>query len=127
MNDRLKKSTPGRFSKVNAYQICRKWGGHYNYHNGKKTKNNACLACNGLQYRYHAVVMNNAANTTTLPELNLRSIELDGIDMSDYPDFCDAFISYAEAKDGTPLTDEQLELLNEDTEFVQILAHESFH
>ena len=71
--------------------------------------------------------MNNAANTTTLPELNLRSIELDGIDMSDYPDFCDAFICYAEAKDGTPLTDEQLELLNEDTEFVHILAHESFH
>jgi hypothetical protein len=71
--------------------------------------------------------MNNAANTTTLPEINLRSIELDGIDMSDYPDFCDAFICYAEAKDGTPLTDEQLELLNEDTEFVQILAHEFFH
>ena len=72
--------------------------------------------------------MNNSTNATdALPEIDLKSIELDGIDVADYPDFSDAFISYAEAKDGTPLTDEQLELLNEDTEFVQILAHESFH
>lgn len=72
--------------------------------------------------------MQNEINTATvLPELDLRSIELDGVDTRDYPDFCDAFITYAEAKDGTPLTSEQLELLNEDSELIQMLAHDSCH
>ena len=35
----------------------------------------------------------------------------------DYPDFCDAYIEYAE-KDGVPMTDEELEELNEDRDFV---------
>lgn len=34
--------------------------------------------------------------------------------MHDYPDFCDAYISYAEFKDGTVLTDAQLEQLNDE-------------
>jgi hypothetical protein len=33
--------------------------------------------------------------------------------MLDYPDFSDAFIHYVEFKDGTPLTDEQLEDLSQ--------------
>jgi hypothetical protein len=33
--------------------------------------------------------------------------------MLDYPDFSDAFIRYVEFKDGTPLTDEQLEDLSQ--------------
>tara|TARA_B100000768_G_scaffold46573_1_gene45399 strand:- start:639 stop:830 length:192 start_codon:yes stop_codon:yes gene_type:complete len=44
-------------------------------------------------------------------------IELDGIDTADYPDFCDAFISYAEYK-GKEMTDEQLEQLNDADGFV---------
>lgn len=44
-------------------------------------------------------------------------IEVDGIDTTDYPDFCDAFISYAEY-DGVEMTEEQLENLNEDYDFV---------
>lgn len=35
----------------------------------------------------------------------------------DYPDFCDAYIEYAE-KDGVPMTDEEIEELNEDRDFV---------
>ena len=31
-------------------------------------------------------------------------VEVDGIDTADYPDFCDAFISYAEY-DGRAMTD----------------------
>ncbi len=46
------------------------------------------------------------------------NIEFDGIDHSDYPDFCDAFICYAEHEDGEPLTDAELDLLNEDGGFV---------
>jgi len=74
----------------------------------------------------YSMAMNNVA-PATLPELELRSIELDGVDFRDYPDFCDAFISYAEAKDGTPLTSEQLEILNEDSDLVHTLAHDSCH
>jgi len=65
--------------------------------------------------------------TVTLPEIDLKSIELDGIDVGDYPDFSDAFIEYAETVDGVPLTHEQLELLNEDSDFIHMLAHEYFH
>ncbi len=47
------------------------------------------------------------------------NIEIDGVDMSDYPDFCDAFINYAEHADtGIPLTDEELDALNQDSSFV---------
>ena len=45
------------------------------------------------------------------------AIEVDGIDMSDYPDFCDAFISYAEYK-GVEMTDEELEHLSDLDGFV---------
>jgi len=39
------------------------------------------------------------------------NIEVDGIDRNDYPDFCDAYFSYATWEDGTELTDDDLELL----------------
>lgn len=45
------------------------------------------------------------------------NIEFDGIDYKDYPDFCDAYISYAE-HNGEKMTDEQLDQLNEDRDFV---------
>ena len=45
------------------------------------------------------------------------AIEVEGIDTRDYPDFCDAFISYAEYK-GVEMTDEELEELNESRDFV---------
>ena len=45
------------------------------------------------------------------------NIEVDGIDTRDYPDFVDAFISYAEI-DGVELTDEQLDELNDNYDFV---------
>lgn len=48
---------------------------------------------------------------------NLDAVEVEGIDMNDYPDFCDSFISYAEI-DGVELTDDELDELNEDTSLV---------
>ena len=48
---------------------------------------------------------------------NIDSIEFDGVDFNDYPDFCDAFICYAE-RNGEPMTEFELETLNEDTGFV---------
>lgn len=46
------------------------------------------------------------------------AVEVDGIDTRDYPDFCDAFIAYAEWKrTGLPLSEAALEWLNEDGDF----------
>jgi len=42
-------------------------------------------------------------------QVDTNSIEIDGIDMDDYPDFVDAYIAYAEYEDGTPLTDGELQ------------------
>ena len=47
----------------------------------------------------------------------ISDVEVDGIDTRDYPDFCDAYISYAEY-DGREMTDEELDVLNEDSDFV---------
>lgn len=44
--------------------------------------------------------------------MKLINIEFENVDPKDYPDFCDAFISYAEHQDGTPLTDEELDSLD---------------
>jgi hypothetical protein len=53
----------------------------------------------------------------TLDYTKISDIEFDGIDTEDYPDFCDAFIISANY-DGEPMTEEQLEEVNEDGSFV---------
>jgi hypothetical protein len=48
-------------------------------------------------------------------EINTKkidNIEFDGIDMDDYPDFCDAFVVSADMN-GWPMNSEELEDLNE--------------
>jgi hypothetical protein len=47
----------------------------------------------------------------------IDNIQVEGIDTNDYPDFCDAFIASADY-DGKSMTDEQLDELNEDSDFV---------
>ena len=47
----------------------------------------------------------------------IENIEVDGIDTADYPDFCDAYITAAEYN-GKELTDEQLDVLNNNSSFV---------
>ena len=57
---------------------------------------------------------------------DLGDIQLDGVDTKDYPDFADAFISYAVfAHTGIELSDEELDWVNE-TYACEInqLAHE---
>lgn len=56
-------------------------------------------------------------NLNALDYSKIDNIEIDGIDTNDYPDFCDAFISYAEYK-GKPMSDKQLDSLNQDSDFV---------
>jgi len=55
----------------------------------------------------------------------LANYELEGVDTRDYPDFCDAFVSWAEWDDGQELTEAELDELNQDGEFLNAAAHES--
>ena len=58
--------------------------------------------------------------------MKLINIQLDGVDPADHPDYCDAYVSYAERADGTPLTEAELEKLNEEhPEIAQENAFES--
>lgn len=45
--------------------------------------------------------------------INPATLEVDGVDSSDFPDFCDAYFSYAEFDDGTALNDDELEELTD--------------
>lgn len=47
----------------------------------------------------------------------ITDLDFDGIDHSDSPKYCDAYISSG-SMDGIELTDDQLEFLNDDTSFV---------
>ncbi len=49
----------------------------------------------------------------------IDNVELDGIDTADYPDFADAFIASADY-DGVPMTEQQLDILNEDGYFISL-------
>jgi len=60
------------------------------------------------------------------PGVEYGSIEIDGVNPDDYPDYADVYISYAEWKDGTPLTNEELDKINELDEFIDY-AHERAH
>ena len=62
-----------------------------------------------------------------LPEIKISSIEIEDLDLRDYPDFSDAYISYAESVDGVALTEEQLDILNQDSELVHSVAWDRMH
>jgi len=47
----------------------------------------------------------------------IDNVEIEGIDTNDYPDFCDAYIASADY-DGVPMTDEQLDEVNDNSDFV---------
>jgi hypothetical protein len=45
-------------------------------------------------------------------KINWKSLEFEDIDPKDYPDFANAYVSYAEYEDGSALTDDELEKLD---------------
>lgn len=61
-------------------------------------------------------------------KVNVKSLEVDGVDSADYPDFCDAYISYAEWEGtDTELTDDELNQLTEENgDLVHELAYDSY-
>ncbi len=55
----------------------------------------------------------------------ITNVSVDGIDTSDYPDFCDAFIESADYK-GKPMSDEMIDELNsEHLDFVSECVYDS--
>ena len=46
-------------------------------------------------------------------QVNTDTVQITNIVMADYPDFCDAYFCAADFADGTPLTDAQIDTLNE--------------
>jgi hypothetical protein len=56
----------------------------------------------------------------------IDNIEMDGINTKDYPEFCDAFICNADY-DGEPMTEEQLDELNEDQDYVYECVMDELH
>ena len=55
---------------------------------------------------------------------NIDDITFDGIDHNDYPDYCDAYIDGA-YYEGREMTQEELDTLNEDRDFVmkELMSH----
>jgi len=52
----------------------------------------------------------------------ISNVFVGGIDMEDFPDFCDAYIESADYGN-REMTEEELEILNEDGEFISEHAH----
>jgi hypothetical protein len=58
-------------------------------------------------------------------QVDLRSIELDGVESYDYPKYSDAYADYAEFSDGTALTDDELEeLTDKHGDIINMRAHD---
>lgn len=51
----------------------------------------------------------------------MKNVEVMGVRNWDYPDFSDAFISYAEHDDGTPYTEDELDAIPPEEVFIQVL------
>lgn len=54
---------------------------------------------------------------TTLDYSKVTELEFDGIDHKDYPDYCDAYITDG-LYDGRKMSDDQLDEINDDRDFV---------
>ena len=59
---------------------------------------------------------------TKLDYSKITNVFVGGIDMEDFPDFCDAYIESADY-DNREMTDEELDILNEDGSFISEHAH----
>jgi hypothetical protein len=60
--------------------------------------------------------------TIKLDYEKISNVFVGGIDMEDFPDFCDAYIESADYED-REMTEEELDILNEDGEFISEHAH----
>ena len=61
-----------------------------------------------------------------LNSIDMASVELAGVETYDYPDFVDAYVDSAYYKNGRPLSNNDIDKLNDMDDVVQQLAHDSF-
>lgn len=61
-------------------------------------------------------------------EVDLSTMVIDGIDTTDYPDFCDSYISSCEFVDGTELNDDELDQLKEmlEDDWIELVINELY-
>ena len=74
-----------------------------------EAEENGTLVHDGFKY----VDPNYLARGKIMNLNQLQNVVICDIHMSDYPDFCDAYIESAEHPCGTPLSDEELDHLSE--------------
>jgi hypothetical protein len=55
--------------------------------------------------------------------VDVATVELDGIDRKDSPDFSDAYVSYAEFEDGTKLSIEEMDMISDDDVYALVERH----
>ena len=60
--------------------------------------------------------------TIKLDYSKITNVFVGGIDMEDYPDFCDAYIESADYGN-REMTEDELDILNEDGEFISEHTH----
>lgn len=71
-----------------------------------------------LQSRHNRKLLKTAKRgQKNMDYTKITDIEFDGINHRDAPDYCDAFIKSA-SYDGKEMNEEQLELINDDADFV---------
>ena len=56
------------------------------------------------------------SRTNKIIKMKLTDYELEDVKSWDYPDFCDAYISYAEDENGNEMTEQQIEEWTENNE-----------
>ena len=56
----------------------------------------------------------------------IKNIEIEDINWNDAPEFCDAFIASADY-DGVPMTEKQLDEINENSDFVHDSVNKSIY
>jgi hypothetical protein len=73
-------------------------------------------------------IFNKEKVMATLNGRKVVDIEVDGVDSRDYPDFADAYFSYACYEDGTPLTEQELDkLADQNGDILHEKAFDSLH
>ena len=86
---------------------------------------------NEVNHEESADSMDEGAGTGVLisgKPVNISSIEVDGVNDWDAPDFADAYITYAEFEDGTPLSEPEMDqLADQHGDLVNQAAHNSLH
>jgi hypothetical protein len=61
-------------------------------------------------------------------KVDISSLEMEDVDMKDYPDFSDAYFSYGEYSNGKEMTEEELsDFTDSNLDLANELAHESLH